>query len=150
MFDSMKDVEGVVQHYAWGDPTFIPTLLGVEPDGHPWAELWLGTHPSGPTRLSNGRPLSDVSGELPYLLKVLAAAQPLSLQTHPTAEQAREGHARGYYIDPKPKPELLCALTPFEALCGVRAVDATLALMHELELHPLARMLTADGVGAVV
>lgn len=146
----MEDVEGVVQHYAWGDPTFIPTLLGVEPDGQPWAELWLGTHPSGPTRLRDGRPLSELTGVLPYLLKVLAAAQPLSLQTHPNAEQARQGHARGHYVDTNPKPELLCALTPFEALCGVRPVDDTVALLHELDLHSLARMLTADGVGAIV
>jgi mannose-6-phosphate isomerase len=150
MVGSMEDVEGVVQHYAWGDPTFIPTLLGVEPDGRPWAELWLGTHPNGPTRLCNGRPLSELTSDLPYLLKVLAAAQPLSLQTHPNAEQAREGHARGYFVDPNPKPELLCALTTFEALCGVRPVDATLALLHELDLHVLARMLTADDISAVV
>jgi mannose-6-phosphate isomerase len=84
------------------------------------------------------------------LLKVLAAAQPLSLQTHPNAEQAREGHDRGYFVDPYPKPELLCALTTFEALCGVRPVDDTLALLHELDLHVLARMLTADDVSAVV
>jgi mannose-6-phosphate isomerase len=146
----MQDVEGVVQHYAWGDPTFIPTLLGVEPDGQPWAELWLGTHPNGPTRLRDGRPLHELTGDLPYLLKVLAAAQPLSLQTHPNSDQAREGHARGYYVDPNPKPELLCALTPFEALCGVRPVDATLDLLHELDLHALARMLAADDVGGVV
>jgi mannose-6-phosphate isomerase len=146
----MRDIEGVVQHYAWGDPTFIPTLLGVEPDGRPWAELWLGTHPNGPTITGDGRPLSELTGELPYLLKVLAAAQPLSLQTHPNAEQAQDGHARGVFGDPYPKPELLCALTPFAALCGVRPIDATVALLHELDLHALARMLTADGVGAVV
>jgi mannose-6-phosphate isomerase len=146
----MQEVKGVVQHYAWGDPTFIPTLLGVEPDGRPWAELWLGTHPNGPSHLRDGRPLSDLTGELPYLLKVLAAAQPLSLQTHPNAEQAREGHAHGSFVDPNPKPELLCALTSFEAFCGVRPVDDTVTLLHELDMHPLARMLTADGVGAVV
>ena len=44
----MRRIEGIVQHYAWGDPEFIPTLLGIEPDGRPWAELWLGTHPNGP------------------------------------------------------------------------------------------------------
>jgi mannose-6-phosphate isomerase len=149
-FDPVQDVEGVVQHYAWGDPTFIPTLLGIEPDGRPWAELWLGTHPSGPAHLRDGRPLSELTGELPYLLKVLAAAEPLSLQTHPNAEQAREGHARGAFVDPNPKPELLCALTPFEAFCGVRPVDDTIKLLHELDLHALARVLAADGVGAVV
>ena len=114
----MQRVHGVVQHYAWGDPAFIPALLGVEPDGEPWAELWIGTHPNGPATLDDGRPLSDLTGELPYLLKVLAAAEPLSLQTHPDAEQARDGYARGVYPDPNPKPELLCALTEFEALCG--------------------------------
>ena len=49
---------GVVQHYAWGDPTFIPGLLGAEPDGRPWAELWLGTHPNGPAVL--GGEVEDV------------------------------------------------------------------------------------------
>lgn len=146
----MEDVNGVVQHYAWGDPAFIPTLLGDAPDGQPWAELWLGTHPNGPTRLRDGRPLSELTGELPYLLKVLAAAQPLSLQTHPNAEQARDGHDRGVFVDPNPKPELFCALTPFEAFCGVRPVDDTLTLLHELDLHALARMLSSDGVGEVV
>ena len=115
----MQTVEPVIQHYAWGDTTFLPSLLGVEPDGRPWAELWLGTHPNGPSRLADGRLLSEVAGELPYLLKVLAAAQPLSLQTHPNREQAVDGFQRGVYPYPNPKPELLLALTPFEALCGV-------------------------------
>jgi mannose-6-phosphate isomerase len=143
-------VEPVVQHYEWGDPVFIPSLLGVEPDGRPWAELWLGTHPNGPTRFADGRPLSEATGELPYLLKVLAAAHPLSLQTHPNPQQARDGFERGVYADPNPKPELLCALTPFEALCGVRPIAATVSLLHELDLHPLARMLASDGPGAIV
>ena len=107
----VQRVHGVVQRYAWGDPVFIPSLLGVEPDGEPWAELWLGTHPSGPATLDDGRPLRDLTGELPYLLKVLAAAEPLSLQVHPDAEQARDGFDRGVYPDPNAKPELLCALT---------------------------------------
>ena len=106
----MQDVKGVVQHYAWGDPTFIPTLLGVEPDGRPWAELWLGTHPNGPSHLGDGRPLSELTGDLPYLLKVLAAAQPLSLQTHPNAEQARR----------RSRPRLLRRPQP-EAGAAVRA-----------------------------
>lgn len=148
----MQRIEGVVQHYAWGDPTFIPRLLGVEPDGTPWAELWLGTHPSGPTRLADGTPLADSTGPLPYLLKVLAAAEPLSMQTHPDAEQARAGFARGIYPDDQPKPELLCALTPFEALCGVRPVEATCSLLTELGIGDgeLANVLAADGPGAAV
>jgi mannose-6-phosphate isomerase len=146
----MQSVQPVVQHYAWGDATFIPKLLQVEPDGRPWAELWLGTHPNGPARLSDGRLLSELTGELPYLLKVLAAARPLSLQTHPNAEHAREGFERGIYPDANPKPELLLALTRFEALCGVRPIDDTATLLHELDLHAQARVLAADGVAAVV
>lgn len=130
----VEPIDGVVQHYAWGDESFIPELFGLEPDGRPWAELWLGTHPAGPSVLADGRPLSAVSGELPYLLKVLAAAEPLSLQTHPDATQASDGFARGVYADDRPKPELLRALTPFEALCGVRPLGATLELLDELGL----------------
>jgi mannose-6-phosphate isomerase len=141
----VQRVEGVVQHYAWGDPTFIPDLLRIEPDGRPWAELWLGTHPNGPSALDDGTPLAETSGTLPYLLKVLAAAEPLSLQTHPNAEQAADGFARGIFPDPNPKPELLCALTPFVALCGIRPVDATLALLDDLGIDALARVLAADG-----
>lgn len=146
----MHRVEGAVQHYAWGDTAFIPQLLGVEPDGRPWAELWLGTHPNGPAHLDDGRPLVEVTGELPYLLKVLAAAQPLSLQTHPDREQAVEGHARGVFPDANPKPELLCALTRFEALCGVRPTEATLALLGELGITELAAVVRADGPGAAL
>ena len=127
-----------MQHYAWGDYTFIPDLLGEPPDGRPWAELWLGTHPHGPATLTDGRPLSAVTGTLPYLLKVLAVAEPLSLQLHPSRAQAQAGFAAGRYPDPEPKPELLCALTPFEAFCGIRPVDATLDLLDELGADDLA------------
>ena len=146
----MQRVHGVVQHYAWGDPIFIPSLLGVDPDGEPWAELWIGTHPSGPATLDDGRPLRDLAGELPYLLKVLAAAQPLSLQAHPDADQARDGYERGVYTDPNPKPELLCALTEFDALCGIRPADATMALLDELGARCLSDVLAADGPRGVL
>src|SRR4051794_6062880 len=111
----VQSVTGIVQHYAWGDHEFIPRLLGRAPDGRPWAELWLGTHPNGPALLADGRPLLEVTGPLPYLLKVLAAAEPLSLQAHPSRAQAVAGYDAGRYPDPEPKPELLCALTPFTA-----------------------------------
>ena len=146
----MQPVTGVVQHYPWGDHHFIPALLGVEPDGRPWAELWLGTHPNGPATLDGGRPLSDVTGPLPYLLKVLAAAIPLSLQAHPSRAQAQAGFDAGRYPDPEPKPELLLALTPFEAFCGIRPVDATLDLLGEIGAAELAAAVRRHGpVGAL-
>jgi mannose-6-phosphate isomerase len=143
-------VQGVVQHYAWGDKTFIPELLGVTADGRPWAELWLGTHPNGPATTVDGRPLSELTGELPYLLKVLAAAEPLSLQVHPTTSQAVDGFARGVYPDDRAKPELLCALTRFDALCGVRPVGATLTLLGSLGADGLGHALRSDGVAATI
>lgn len=146
----MQRVEGIVQHYDWGDPAFIPELLGLEPDGRPWAELWLGTHANGPSALDDGTSLAEVTGPLPYLLKVLACVQPLSLQTHPNQDQARAGFDRGTFADPNPKPELLCALTPFQALCGVRPVDATLALLRDLGVDELAHVLADHGPGAAL
>jgi mannose-6-phosphate isomerase len=146
----VQAIVGEVQHYAWGDPVFLPRLLGVEPDGRPWAEWWLGTHPVAPSSLADGRPLADVTGPLPYLLKVLAAAEPLSLQTHPTADQARDGFARGVLPDDAAKPELLCALTDFEAFCGVRPAAATLALLEELGATDLAGIVRTDGPGAAL
>lgn len=142
-------IVGVVQHYAWGDTAFIPDLLGLERDGEPWAELWLGTHPNGPATV-DGVPLSDRCGQLPYLLKVLAAAEPLSLQVHPTAEQAADGFARGIYPDDRAKPELLCALTEVDALCGLRPVEATLALLDAISAADLASAIRTDGLPATI
>ena len=148
----MRAIRGVVQHYAWGHHTFIPRLLGLDADGRPWAEWWLGTHPNGPSTLDDGRLLSDVAGELPYLLKVLAVAEPLSLQAHPSAALARDGFRRGVYPDPNPKPELLCALTPFEALCGIRPIDRTLEILDSLgpAAADLAACLGDDGPAAAI
>jgi mannose-6-phosphate isomerase len=160
----VQPITGVVQHYAWGDPDFIPRLLGATPDGRPWAELWLGTHPNGAARLADGRPLRDVTGDLPYLLKVLAAEAPLSLQAHPDADRARERFAAGdlNYVDAHHKPELLVALTPFEALCGFRDTDRSAAAFLALGLGEVADhlgrgdlraatelLLTSPGAGAV-
>jgi mannose-6-phosphate isomerase len=75
--------------YAWGSTTMIPEFFGVAPDGRPQAELWLGTHAGSPARLvGRDGDLGDVAGELPFLLKILAAGSPLSLQAHPTTAQA--------------------------------------------------------------
>ncbi len=146
----MQPISGVVQHYVWGDHEFIPRFLGVEPDGRPWAELWLGTHSNGPATMADGRLLADVTGPLPYLLKILAAAEPLSLQAHPGRERAGTGFVAGRYPDPEPKPELLCALTAFEAFCGVRPVDGTLDLLDELGADQLATLLRHHGPGEAI
>lgn len=154
-------VTGVVQHYAWGDPSFIPSLLDVPVDGTPWAELWLGTHPGAPAAVSGGL-LRDITGDLPYLLKVLAAGEALSLQTHPSRAQAAAGFAREeaagierdapnrIYRDPYPKPELICALTPFDALCGFRPIVDSALLLDELGLGTLASRLRREGLPAMV
>ncbi|GHF15565.1 mannose-6-phosphate isomerase, class I [Pseudolysinimonas yzui] len=129
--------------YAWGSPTLIPELLGVAPDGRPQAEIWLGTHPGSPARLvGRDGDLRDVAGELPFLLKILAAGAPLSLQAHPTTAQAQEGFARENaagipidaphrnYKDPHAKPEMIYALSDeFRALCGFRPVTTTRAVL---------------------
>lgn len=142
-----RPVIGTIQQYAWGDTEFIPTLLGMDPTDDPCAELWLGTHPNGPTMFADGTPLTSVTGELPYLLKVLSAAVPLSLQAHPNAAQALDGFARGVYADASDKPELLVALTRFEAFCGVRPVPATLDLLRELGVDALAEVVATNGPG---
>ncbi len=129
---------------------FIPKLLGVAGKGQPWAELWLGTHPNGPTVLDDGTPLEALSGRLSYLLKVLSAAEPLSLQVHPTTEQAEAGYAAGVFGDPHAKPELLVALTEFEALCGVRPTGATLDLLGRLGATELERSVAEHGPGAAI
>ena len=152
----MIRVDNTPRDYAWGSLTDIAELRGVEPTGKPEAELWLGTHPGSPTQIidvahANGaRTIADFltrRGEapLPYLLKILAAAHPLSIQAHPSPEQAREGFARENtagialdspvrnYKDDSHKPELIYALSEnFEALCGFRTVQETLAELERL------------------
>ncbi len=170
-----------VMPYAWGSHTAIAELTGhASPSRGPEAELWMGAHPMAPSRLiRDGRPqraLPDVIAEsparelgpevsasfgarLPFLLKVLAAAQPLSLQAHPNEAQARVGFEeedrRGIprdagtrnYKDTSHKPELLCAIAPVDALCGFRRASDTLRLFDELacsELEPVLAPLRAS------
>mgnify|MGYP001954276110 CR=1 FL=1 len=178
----MERLINTVRPYAWGSTTAIPELLGTEPTGQPQAELWLGAHPGAPSRLDRGEETvslaavieADPEGELgadavrsfgprlPFLLKVLAAASPLSLQVHPDREQARAGfadeEARGVprdaphrnYKDPHHKPELICALTPFDGLCGFRPPQEAADLLEGLgvgQLKPYADLLRAHPGG---
>ncbi|MER5707604.1 mannose-6-phosphate isomerase, class I [Streptomyces sp. NPDC042898] len=188
----MDRLVNTVRPYAWGSTTAIPALLGVAPTGEPQAEMWMGAHPGAPSRTERGpldrlidadpvRELGEAAvgkfgPRLPFLLKVLAAGAPLSLQVHPDLAQARAGFAaeeaagipvdapHRTYKDANHKPELICALTPFEGLCGFRApaeaadliaalgVDSLKPYVDLLHAHPeeaalrevLTALLTAD------
>lgn len=161
----MDRLTNTIRPYAWGSTTAIAELIGVEPTGEPQAEMWMGAHPGAPSRTGRG-PLDEVIDEdpgrelgraavarfgprLPFLLKLLAAGAPLSLQVHPDLEQAREGYedeeSRGVpidapnrnYKDANHKPELICALTEFDGLCGFRAPVAAADLLAGLGVDSL-------------
>ena len=161
----MDRLTNTVRPYAWGSTTAIPRLLGVEPTGGPQAEMWMGAHPGAPSRTPRG-PLTEVIAaaperelgaaavaafgpRLPFLLKLLAADAPLSLQVHPDLAQAQEGYEdeerRGVpadaphrnYKDANHKPELICALTEFDGLCGFRAPLEAARLLSALEVDSL-------------
>jgi len=184
-----------VKHYDWGDPAWIPDLVGQRNTSRiPWAELWMGTHAGGPSRIAEtgpggrrartgGVPLAQfIAGDpgyclgdetavtwggLPFLFKVLAARQPLSIQAHPDLALAREGFERENqagipldapernYRDDNHKHEILCALRPFTALCGFRALDDLRDLLESFArgaprslvpaLEPLLGALDDDG-----
>ncbi len=136
-----------LQRSDWGTIEGIPQLLGFPGDGGPYAEAWWGAHPLVPSGTEEG-PLDAVIardpvgalgaevagsfGRLPYLLKVLSIARPLSIQVHPTASVARDGfaveEAQGIAYDDRArtfkdashKPELLVAMTPMKVLAGLR------------------------------
>jgi len=158
---SLVDLDSHLQHYAWGSRVAIPEFLGREADGRPWAEAWFGAHPLSPATVPGGAGLDaaiaadpdrmlgpDIArafgGQLPFLLKVIAAEQPLSLQVHPTREHAAESFAaesaagialdspRRTYRDANHKPEMLIALTPFTALCGFRTPRRAAAILDGL------------------
>ncbi|WP_129842291.1 mannose-6-phosphate isomerase, class I [Streptomyces sp. RFCAC02] len=178
----MDRLSNTIRPYAWGSTTAIPRLLGTEPTGEPQAELWMGAHPGAPSRVDRGTgsaPLTEVIAAdpdralgapavrafgpaLPFLLKVLAADAPLSLQVHPDRTQAEAGfadeEARGVpadapertYKDANHKPELICALTPFDGLCGFRPAAVTADLIDGLgvdSLKPWADILRAAPEG---
>ncbi|AXE26609.1 mannose-6-phosphate isomerase, class I [Streptomyces globosus] len=165
----MDRLTNTIRPYAWGSPTAIPGLLGVQPTGEPQAELWMGAHPGAPSRLDRGAgetTLADVIAadperelgaaavarfgpRLPFLFKILAAGAPLSLQVHPDLEQARAGYAEEErlgipadaphrnYKDPNHKPEMVCAITAFEGLCGFRPPREAAALLDGLKVDSL-------------
>lgn len=162
----MYRLTNAIQNYAWGSATAIPTLLGTPATGEPVAEAWFGAHASAPSHCVHedggpGLPMPEVIARdaasvlgadvearfgagLPYLLKVIAAETPLSLQVHPHIDRAREGYAEEdaagvpldaphrNYRDRNHKPELVYALTRFEALCGFRAPRRAVEILDGL------------------
>jgi mannose-6-phosphate isomerase len=182
-------LRGALRTYAWGSRTAIAEFTGRQvPAAHPEAELWFGAHPGDPAWLqtADGETsllevlVADPDGQLgpgsrarfgdvlPFLVKVLAADEPLSLQAHPSAEQAVEGYLREErlgipvsspvrnYRDTSHKPELLVALQPFEALAGFRPASRTTELLQALavsDLDPFIDLLNdqsdADGLRAL-
>ena len=166
----MQLLHGAVRTYAWGSRTAIAEFTGrPAPTAHPEAELWLGAHPGDPARLDGPDGESslldviaaDPAGELgatvrerfgdvlPFLVKVLAADEPLSLQAHPSAAQAADGfdreERRGLpvnapmrnYRDRHHKPELLVALTDFAALAGFRPAARSVQFIRALAVPAL-------------
>ncbi len=137
--------------YSWGSTTLIAGLEGRPPTGAPEAEIWYGDHPGCPSRTPDGRTLDVALAEagrppLPFLLKLLAAASSLSIQAHPTRDQAREGFAREegagvprdaaerLYRDDNHKPEIIVALSErFRALVGLRPLAETRRLLDALD-----------------
>jgi mannose-6-phosphate isomerase len=147
-------LQNTVQHYAWGSPVWIPELLGIENrEKRPFAELWMGSHIKAPSYILMDHEESmslrelisadadailgkavvrEFGRELPFLFKVLAAAAPLSIQVHPSKEQAIAGFtkeemqaiplnaANRSYKDTNHKPELLVALSDFFLMQGFR------------------------------
>ncbi|MGQ4485874.1 mannose-6-phosphate isomerase, class I [Streptomyces sp. SAS_281] len=166
----MDPLVNTVRPYAWGSTTALPGLLGVAPDGRPQAELWMGAHPAAPSlvRRSEGDlPLDAVieaapaaelgdtvlrrfGPRLPFLLKLLAADAPLSLQVHPDLARAAAGfrieNAAGValdaphrsYRDDNHKPEMVVALGAFEGLCGFRTPSECAGLLTVLGVDELA------------
>lgn len=173
--------------YAWGSHTAIPEFLGTEVTDQPQAELWLGAHTSNPSRIldeqvgypdlsswigaepSSALGSDEAEAQLPFLLKILAADSPLSLQAHPTAQQAAAGYAaeelagieidapHRNYKDPLAKPEIIVALSQkFEALSGFRQLAEVSQILQILraagqelgleDLRPLDLLETLLGV----
>lgn len=164
----MHLLTGKIRAYPWGSRSLIAGLRGQPvPSERPEAELWFGAHPANPSTVA-GKDLTEIIAEdpeaalgtrvmseygatLPFLMKLLAADEPLSLQAHPSLAQAREGYERENaegvalnaphrdYKDPNHKPELIVALTDFDAMAGFRPLDKTLELFRELACPALDR-----------
>ncbi|RKF80738.1 Mannose-6-phosphate isomerase [Golovinomyces cichoracearum] len=129
-------------------------------ENRPYAELWMGTHPSNPSKdIQTSQSLSDIikdnhslmsteilnkfGSELPFLFKVLSIGKALSIQAHPNKNLAEQLHQKDpkNYPDDNHKPEMTIALTPFEGLCGFRPLSE---ISHFLSTVPTLKKLIGD------
>lgn len=155
----MHRLRNGVQNYDWGSTDAIPHFVGDRRTGAPVAEMWLGTHPLKPSIAvdteGNEKPLVDIAGDLPFMVKFLAAERPLSLQVHPSRSMAEVGFAREeeagipldaperVYKDRNHKPEMVYALTTFDSLIGFRPTAEILRVLSPLNT-PLSQRLADD------
>ncbi|MDD7805602.1 MAG: mannose-6-phosphate isomerase, class I [Endozoicomonas sp. (ex Botrylloides leachii)] len=155
-----------IQNYSWGSRDALSKLFGIpNPANEPQAEIWMGAHPKSPSLVEieqgqympldqliqqHGRKIlgDDIAcqfdGKLPFLFKVLSAAEPLSIQAHPNKAQAEQGFKKENdtgislnapfrnYRDDNHKPELIYALTPFKAMCAFRPLEQIAAYFRLL------------------
>jgi mannose-6-phosphate isomerase len=136
---------GVEKNYDWGSKDLIPNYFGLNLSSKPIAEIWFGTHPLGESKSAvSSLPLGGLIGKkLSFLVKFLSADRSLSLQVHPNASQAKMGFdfeqskqispddPKRSYKDNSHKPEVLVALTRFEALCGFRPRKESIQVFEE-------------------
>lgn len=158
-------LEPVVRNYAWGSHSALAELAGrAAPTAEPEAELWMGAHEEAPcgVRTADGPTTLDrliaadpvaMLGEttvgqfqrrLPFLLKLLAPVQSLSIQAHPSREEALTAPS-GTYVDNWPKPEGWLAITPFEVFVGMLSLDEIASLATELGCHRLEKLVQDAG-----
>jgi mannose-6-phosphate isomerase len=163
-------LQNKLKHYDWGSPVMLPQFLGFEnKDGRHHAEMWMGTNSGAPSKVylpdGDSMFLSEISGQLPFLFKLLAVETPLSIQVHPNKEQAEEGFREEEelkidvksptrkYKDANHKPEILCAISPFTMMAGFRkpeeiqnSLEEFITLIPQLKeiLNPLIVSLKAD------
>jgi mannose-6-phosphate isomerase len=168
-------MDNVIQNYAWGSVDSIATLFNVpNPNNEPQAEIWMGAHFGGCSKVitkDGSKLLSELIaenkkdclaqdtaeryGELPFLFKVLAAANALSIQVHPNKQEAEIGFARENdrgipfgaaernYKDPNHKPELVYALTTYDALNGFRAYSDIIANFTSAKISTIESLFDA-------
>ena len=177
----MKKLINTVQNYTWGSKTALTELYGMaNPENLPMAELWMGAHPKSSSQITDaqgqavslrdvieadkttllGKNVAERFGELPFLFKVLCAAQPLSIQVHPNKQASELGFAKENaagiamdaaernYKDPNHKPELVFALTPFLAMNAFREFSEIATLLQPVfNAHPAIAEFIAQPTG---